>query len=191
MNTEYSHHMSPNADASRRTSRSSSLSMSRHPRPYLPFLLIAALACLVAGLTLPIMEVSNFWVFHGTYSILDGIALLFTQGDMLIALVVIVFSILVPAAKILALLGLWRRIRQGKHMSSRLPALLDGIGKWSMLDVFVVALLVFAAKTSTFADATVAPAVVPFVGSIVLTVYCNRSIRQSLTALTADDAGSA
>lgn len=165
-----------------------SLSMGRHTRPYLPFLLIAALACLVAGLTLPIMEVSNFWIFHGTYSILDGIALLFNQGDILIALVVTCFSFLVPAAKIMALLGLWQRIRQGKHTSSRLPAFLDGIGKWSMLDVFVVALLVFAAKTTSFADATVAPAVIPFVVSIVLTIYCNRSIRQSLIA---DDAVSA
>lgn len=183
--------MSPNVGASRKGSMSPPLRMGRHPRPYLPILLIGALACLVAGLTLPIMEVSNFWVFHGTYSILDGIALLFDQGDILIAVVVIAFSILVPAVKILALLGLWQRIRQGRHLSSRLPALLDGIGKWSMLDVFVVALLVFAAKTRTFADATVAPAVIPFIASIVLTIYCNRSIRQSLTARAANDAVSA
>ena len=166
------------------------LGLGSQPRRHLPFLLITALACLIAGLTLPIMEVSNFWIFHGTYSILDGIIVLLEQGDILIAVVIIAFSILVPALKIMALLGLWQRIRQGKHISSRLPALLDGMGKWSMLDVFVVALIVFTAKASTFADATVAPAVVPFIASIVLTIYCSRSIRQALAARAAEDSAS-
>ena len=88
------------------------LGRGSQPRRFLPFLLITALACLVAGLTLPIMEVSNFWIFHGTYSILDGIIVLLEQGDILIAAVIIAFSILVPALKIMALLGLWQQIRQ-------------------------------------------------------------------------------
>jgi len=67
-------------------------------------------------------------------------------------------------------------------LSSRLPALLEAIGKWSMLDVFVVALIIFAAKASVLADANVAPAVIPFVTSIVLTIYCSRSINRELTA---------
>jgi paraquat-inducible protein A len=145
-------------------------------------LLIAALACLVAGLTLPIMEVRNFWVFRGSYSIVDGIVVLIEQGDVPIAAVVAAFSVLLPMAKIVGLLVLWREVRRGRHLSSRLPALLEAIGKWSMLDVFVVALIVFAAKASMLADANVAPAVIPFVASIVLTFYCSRAIKSKLTA---------
>jgi paraquat-inducible protein A len=149
---------------------------------HVPLLLVTALVCLVAGLMLPIMEVRNFWVFRGSYSIVDGIIVLIEQGDMLIATFVAAFSVLLPVAKILGLLALWRRVRQGRHLSSRLPALLEAIGKWSMLDVFVVALIVFAAKASMLADANVAPAVIPFVASIVFTVYCSRSIKGKLTA---------
>jgi paraquat-inducible protein A len=149
---------------------------------HVPVLLAAALLCLVAGLTLPIMEVSNLWVFRGSYSIVDGIVVLIEQGDIFIAAVIAVFSVLLPAAKILGLLVLWRRVGQGRHLSSRLPAVLEAIGKWSMLDVFVVALIVFAAKASMLADANVAPAVIPFVASIVLTIYCSRSIKGELAA---------
>ncbi len=149
---------------------------------YVPFLLAVALMCLGLGLTLPIMKVRNFWIFHGAYSILDGILLLIGQGDLLIAAIVISFSIAVPVAKNLALLVLWWRWRDGRPAPRHLPALLEGIGKWSMLDVFVVALLVFAAKTRAFADAAVAPAIIPFIISIALTMYCSRLMRLALAA---------
>ena len=157
----------------------------RGPARYVPLLVTIALACLGLGLSLPIMEVRNFWVFHGTYSILDGIVLLIGQGDMLIAMMVIAFSVLVPVAKNLALLALWWRWRDGSPVSHRLPGLLEAVGKWAMLDVFVVALLVFAVKTRSFADAAVAPAIVPFIASIGLTMACGRVMRLALAAQAA------
>lgn len=153
----------------------------------LPLLLMAALACLVAGLTLPVMEVRHFWVFRGSYSIFDGILLLLHEGDILIASVITAFSIVVPALKIMVLLGVWQGMRRGRPVSGRLMAVLETIGKWSMLDVFVVALLVFSAKASTFVDATVQTAVVPFMASIFLTIYCTRRIRRGLAARALED----
>ncbi len=152
------------------------------PGRHIPVLLALAFACLVAGLTLPIMEVRNLWIFHGSYSIADGIRVLVGQGDVFIAAVIALFSVALPSLKILGLLALWWRARRGRRLSHRLAALLEAIGKWSMLDVFVVALLVFAAKVSMLADANVAPAVIPFVVSIVLTIYCSRSIKAKLAA---------
>ncbi|MBL8661042.1 MAG: paraquat-inducible protein A [Rhodospirillales bacterium] len=152
---------------------------NRHGRG-VPVLVAAALICLGLGLTLPIMEVRNFWIFHGSYSILDGISMLIDQGDVLIAAIVVAFSVAAPAGKNLALLLLWWRWRGGKPVPRHLPSLLDAIGKWSMLDVFVVALLVFAAKTRAFADASVTPAIVPFMISIALTMYCSRKMRLAL-----------
>ena len=145
-----------------------------------PALLVCAFVCLLAGLTLPIMEVRNLWIFHGSYSIADGIRVLVQQGDLFIAAVVALFSVVMPTFKIVGLWALWWRARQGRHLSSRLPVILEAIGKWSMLDVFVVALLVFAAKVSMLADANVAPAVIPFVVSIVLTLYCSRWLKAKL-----------
>lgn len=152
---------------------------------FVPALVVTALAGLGLGLTLPIIAVRNFWVFHGSYSILDGIAMLVRQGDVLIAVVVAAFSVAVPVAKNLALLGLWWKWRRGRPVPHALPALLEAIGKWSMLDVFVVALLVFAVKTRAVADATVADAIVPFLASIVLTMIGGRLMHRAF-ATTAE-----
>lgn len=150
------------------------------PAFHLPILLLVALACLVAGLTLPIIEVRNFMVFSGSYSILGAVGLLLEDGDYLVGGIIAAFSVLLPLVKICALLALWWLMRQGRTPSSRLPAFIDAISKWSMLDVLVIALVVFAAKASIFVDAEVAWAVVPFLASIALTIYCARAIRSRL-----------
>ena len=149
---------------------------------HLPVLLVVAFACLIAGLTLPIMEVRELWVFRGTYSILGGIALLIREGEVFTGAILFAFSVLLPAAKILVLIATWGRMRRGIRPSARLPAFLEAIGKWSMLDVLVIALIVFAAKASALIDAEVALAVFPFVASIALTLYCARAIKTALAA---------
>lgn len=143
-------------------------------------LLGVAFACLVAGLTLPIIEVRQMWLFHGSYSVLGGITLLIREGEPVTGLILLAFSVLLPAAKILVLAATWLRMRRGVRPSRRLPAFLEAIGKWSMLDVLVVALIVFAAKAGTLVDAQVAPAVIPFVASIALTLYCARAVKVAL-----------
>lgn len=158
---------------------------ANHAGIHIPLLLMCALVCLVVGLVTPIMEVRNLWVFHGAYSIVDGVLILIDQGDLVIAAILAAFSILLPIGKILVLMVLWRRLRLGVPKSSRLPALLETIGKWSMLDVFVVALVVVIAKTSFVADASFGSAIGPFIAAIVLTVYCARIVRQGFDASTA------
>jgi paraquat-inducible protein A len=77
-----------------------------------------------------------------SFSIIGGIIHLFEGGDILIAAVLMIFSVLFPAAK----LGvLYLAILSGS-VSSKVVSLLAVIGKWSMLDVFVIALLVVAFK---------------------------------------------
>ncbi|MBK8909596.1 MAG: paraquat-inducible protein A [Rhodospirillales bacterium] len=142
--------------------------------------LAVALVCLVAGLLMPIMEVSNLWIFHGSYSIVDGVRILVETGDILIAVILTAFSIVMPMVKIGVLLLLWQRLRAGSLTSSRLPAVFEAIGKWSMLDVFVVAVVVVVAKASALADAGIGPAVFPFTVAVVLMFYCTRKIRRAL-----------
>ena len=147
---------------------------------HIPVLLVIALTCLVAGLTFPIMVVRQFWVFEGTYSILGGIGLLLREGEVFTGGLLLAFSVLLPAFKIIGLFVTWLGLRRGKRAPHRLAAFLETVGKWSMLDVLVVALIVFAAKAGSLVDAEVAPAIVPFVASILVTLYCARSIRLAL-----------
>lgn len=150
---------------------------------HLPVLLFVASVCLVLGLSVPIIEVRNFLFFSGSYSIVEAVWLLLEEGDYLVGVIVAAFSILLPAVKIGALLVMWLMMWRGRSPSRRLPALIDSIGKWSMLDVLVIALVVFAAKASAFVDAEVAWAILPFMASIALTIYCARAIKHRLDAV--------
>jgi paraquat-inducible protein A len=145
-------------------------------RWWIPLELAAAAGCLVAGVTGPIMTASWFIVFRRPFSVVDGVRVLFAGGDWLIAAIIIVFSIVFPLLKIGVLAVLWVGLRQGIAPQPRLIRAIESFGRWSMLDVFVTALIVFALKTGSFTDAATAPALYPFVASIGLTAHASRVI---------------
>jgi paraquat-inducible protein A len=155
----------------------------RRPRLHIPLLLVAAAGCLAAGIALPIMQVSSWIFFSEPFSILTGLTLLLDEGDYLLAAIIGAFSVAFPTAKIVVLLAAWVRLRR-RGTAPRWLGALEAIGKWSMLDVFVVALLIFAAKASLFADAQPEPAVAFFTASVVLTYAASRGVRLGASAPT-------
>jgi hypothetical protein len=78
-----------------------------------------------------------------TYSVLGGIARLFAEGDVVVAVVLLFFSVFFPAVK-LALL--WGVLIWPNHAKLSLIRGLKMLGPWSMADVFVVSVLVVAFK---------------------------------------------
>jgi paraquat-inducible protein A len=148
-----------------------------------PLALAAAAVCLSAGVTWPIMRASRFVMFTQPFSILDGVQALVDDGDWAIATVIVVFSIVFPVLKIGVLAAVWVQLRRGTPPQPRLIAAAQSFGKWSMLDVFVVALVIFALKSRSFTDATTAGAIYPFIGAILLTAYSSRAVvREARTA---------
>jgi len=77
-----------------------------------------------------------------TYSILSGIRALIVGDGLWIGLLLLLFSVVFPIAKLIAL-----RVAMGVGAPNRLHHLLGAIGRFSMADVFVVALLVVVSKT--------------------------------------------
>src|ERR1043166_8475925 len=134
-----------------------------------PIALVGAAICLVAGITLPIMRVSRLFVFYRPISIIDAVRILFADGDWMTATVIALFSIAVPAAKLCALLLAWIRLQRGHSIPTRLLWAVDSLGRWSLLDVVIVALVIVVLKSGSFTDATSAPAIYPFVAAVVLT----------------------
>ena len=114
----------------------------------LPVLLFAATLCFGLGLVLPIAVFESFLVFSEEPSLVDILSELWREGDWLIALVVALFSVAFPAAKLIVL-----------HLAAYAPERLHWVervgvlSKWSMADVLIVALAIFAAKTSGLAEA--------------------------------------
>lgn len=101
----------------------------------------------VVGLFAPMMTLhKGVWIFkeESTYSILGGIMDLSANGNTWIAVLISVFSIVFPFLKIVLLSWAWLTKKQRQFR--RIVALVGIVGKWSMLDVFVVALLVVLVK---------------------------------------------
>lgn len=113
-----------------------------------PVILFAATVCFALGLVLPVAVFESLLIFTERPSLIEVIAGLWAEGDLAIAFVVALFSLAFPAAKLLVL-----------HIAAYAPDRLHWVervgvlSKWSMADVLVVALAIFAAKTSGLADA--------------------------------------
>ncbi|MEQ8194829.1 MAG: paraquat-inducible protein A [Rhodospirillales bacterium] len=133
-----------------------------------PLLLIVAAGFLAAGLYLPVVKVTKLLMFTDDISILGGVASLFTEGEIFLAAVVGVFSVVLPAVKIVASDFLWRVYPADGDNVAKALDMLGFVARWSMLDVLIVALLVFSLKASMLGDATAQPGIYFFSASVVL-----------------------
>ena len=114
----------------------------------IPLLLCVSLASLLAGLSLPLITVDKtvFWNhWHNEYSVFTGIVNLAQDGDMVLALVLFFFSMVFPFVKLSALAVIWFRRLSNEQRATALRWL-ETLGRWSMLDVFAVAIMIVAAK---------------------------------------------
>ena len=140
---------------------------------------LAAILLYVPANTLPIMSTSS--VFGGTssHTILGGIEELRTGGDWLLALIVFIASIAVPMLKIGALILLSFTAQRGSRWKSleraQLFRMVEAVGHWSMLDVFVVVLLVGMIRFGAFAGVQPEPGLLAFGGVVVLTMLATES----------------
>lgn len=141
------------------------------------FLLAAYLLYIPANL-LPIMVTrSLFGVQRDT--IMSGIVYLWQSGAIGLALVVFVASILVPLLKLFALTLLVASTHFNWHYSRRQRSLLyrlvEVVGRWSMLDIFVVSLLVGLVQLNVLASVEAAPGALAFAAVVVLTMFAAMS----------------
>ncbi len=136
----------------------------------LGILIVAATVCLVLGLTLPIVRLTRFYVWTDVHSMISILEELYYAKEFFLAVVIGLFSVVFPFIKLLYLLGLFsmRNVTAGHR--SRLLRQLSWLGKWSMLDVLVLALLIFYAKSTQIADAVSMPGIYMFAAAVVLTM---------------------
>lgn len=141
----------------------------------LPVLLFLSTLSFGLGIVLPLVRVDRLYVFTDEPSILGIVAALWSGGDRLLAAVIGLFSVLFPAAK-LCLLSIWAHAGRSAH--DRVPAWFRALSNWSMLDVVLVALVIFAAKTSGFADAFTKPGLWFFAASVAMTAAVSHLLKR-------------
>lgn len=144
-----------------------------HSLQYAWAFLLAAMLCYIPANLMPIMLTE---MLSGTQrdTIMSGVAYLWRSGSWPLALVVFVASVLVPLLKILSMLLLlltvhWRS-RWAPRQRTRLYRLLEVVGPWSMLDIYVVGLLVALVQLQSLATIKAGPGAIAFGAVVVLTM---------------------
>lgn len=141
------------------------------------YLLAAAILYIPANV-LPILQTQQLLETRDD-TILSGIAELWRGGAWDLALIVFVASILVPLVKIVSLsfllISVQRRSNWQPVARTRLYWMIDFIGHWSMLDVFVVSLLTALVQFGPYGHAQPESGAVAFGAVVVLTMLASMS----------------
>lgn len=147
-------------------------------------LLLASALFYVPAYALPIMQ-SNSLFGAQSDTILSGIAYLWASGSWLVAMVIFVASVVVPFAKLAALTLLLataqRRSAWRQRDRARLYRLVELTGRWSMVDVFVVALLAALLHFPPFAQVTPGPGAFAFCAMVVFSILAAAAFDPRLT----------
>ena len=137
-------------------------------------LLIASMVLYIPANTLPIIKTSYLGGVQSD-TIMSGVIYFAQTGSWHIALIIFVASVLVPAAKILILIYLLVSVYQSSSNRpvdrTRLYRITHSIGRWSMIDVFVVAILVALVQLGPIAGVEAGPGALYFGGVVVLTMF--------------------
>jgi paraquat-inducible protein A len=135
--------------------------------------IIAALICFVPANLLPVM-VSTTLVGSEDDTIISGVILLYKTGSWHLALIVLIASIVIPLAKIMALAYLLvtvqRRSIKERHERLKLYRLVEFVGRWSMLDVFVITFTVALIQLQPLMSIKPGAGVLFFAAVVVLTM---------------------
>jgi paraquat-inducible protein A len=160
--------------------------MERHPRNvFVPLALLVVTAVFLLALSLPLMHAKQQFLWkrwESAYSAWSGVVALWEQNELALAAVLFIFCIVFPLVKLTALAVIWF-VRLADEDREKLLHWLEVLGKWSMLDVFVVAILIVLVKLGPLAQVEPRAGVYVFVAAILLsmllTVYVTLLARQS------------
>ena len=138
--------------------------------------IIATVLLLIAGWTLPLMTVKRLVFLSERVSVLSAVRDLWLADQFFLVLVVVVFSVLFPIVKLTLAIYIWYAADVAGGRLHRLLGSLSALAKWSMLDVFVVALIVVAIQVSLVGDVLLNPGLYLFVAAVLLSMLVVRRV---------------
>ncbi|VAW82695.1 Paraquat-inducible protein A [hydrothermal vent metagenome] len=137
-------------------------------------LLIAAIIAYLPANLYPVMTMVSFGESQSD-TIMSGVIYLFTHENWPLGVIVFIASVLVPLLKMLALLYLLitvqRKSCRGKQQRTRLYRIIELVGRWSMVDIFVVALLAALVNAGTIATVEPGVGAIAFSTVVILTMF--------------------
>lgn len=141
-------------------------------------LVIAAAIFYIPANVLPITRIISFGKAQSD-TIMSGVIYFVKSGSWPIALVIFVASILVPLLKLILLTYLLISVQVKSKWRpkdrTRLYRITEAVGRWSMLDIYVVTLLVALVKLGKLATIEAGPGAVFFAGVVIITIFAAMS----------------
>lgn len=141
-------------------------------------LMAAAAALYIPAMTLPVMTLQELSDVAPT-TIIQGMVEFWENGDYPIALVIFTASILIPLLKIVALAWLCAaalgKVKPSPKMLAKVYWLTELLGRWSMIDIFVVGILVALVQIGTYMSVTPGPGALAFGSVVILTMFAATS----------------
>jgi len=151
--------------------------------------LIAASICYLPANLLPVMKTTTAGGSESD-TILQGVVLLWSPTGWPLSLIVLFASIMIPSAKILALLYLVFTVKRGSIKNNaqrvRLYRMVEIIGRWSMVDVFVDTFTVALIQLQPLMLVQPGPGLLFFAAVVVLTMLAVESFDPRLIWDSAD-----
>ena len=141
-------------------------------------LLLTACILYIPANVLPIMITDQFGVSIES-TILGGVLLLIDMGSWPIAAIIFIASVMVPIGKLITLFFLCWTVKNGSGVTPRQRTITyritELIGKWSMIDVFVVAILVALVHLGGILVIRPGAAALAFAGVVIVTIFAAES----------------
>ena len=133
-------------------------------------LIILATIFFALGIIMPAIKFTTVYVWKNEHSIATIIWALYQNEEIFLCLVIFAFSILFPFLKLLYLLTLVSSPDMPQEFRVKSIAAMEWLGRYSMTDVMVLALMIFYVNSSGYTEATVLPGVYFFAASALITM---------------------
>jgi len=120
------------------------------------------------GLFMPVLTITKLLIFDNTVSVISGISELFKSGHFLLFALISGFSIILPILKIGVIHLALSAMQETPKKFEKYLHLMHAYGRWAMLDVMVVALLIVTVKLGAIASIQVHEGLYVFGASVLL-----------------------
>lgn len=137
--------------------------------------LVASLVALAVGLVLPAITIRSLF-FATEFSLIESVLAFLNDGDWFLFLVTFLFSVAFPVVKIVTGIALWFFLDATEAYARPVIGWLAFLSKWSMLDVFIIALIVLVADGRLLSSADIQVGAIVFSLAVLTSTWATRRL---------------
>jgi paraquat-inducible protein A len=141
----------------------------------LGLVLVATLGALIAGLFLPAITVRSLFISQ-EFSLIESVLSFLDQGDWFLLIITFLFSVVFPVVKLVTGIVLWFFLDATGSYARPVLGWLATFSKWSMLDVFIIALIVLVADGRLLTSADIQIGAIVFSVAVLISTWATRRL---------------